>query len=79
MCVKKRPNKIINNKFVNRGEGVGCYKVEFYKVDKRFWHANLSRNWKLHFRLMHFDYIVYVDIYNFSYVGPYKLNFLCPL
>ncbi len=40
----------------------GRDKVEFYKVDKRFWHVNLGRNWRSHSMSTRFDYVVYVDL-----------------
>ncbi len=33
-----------------------------------FWRAYLGRNGKSHFMSAHFDYVIYVDIHNFSYV-----------
>ncbi len=48
----------------NRGND----KVEFYKVDKHFWCANLGQNWLSRFRSTENDRIVYIHIYNFSYV-----------
>ncbi len=44
-------------------------KVKFYKVDKHFWRANLGQNLLSRFRLTEINYVVHVDIYNFSYVN----------
>jgi hypothetical protein len=50
-------------------------KVKFYKVDKHFWCANLGQNWLSCFRSTENDYVIYVNIYNFSYVDLIKWIF----
>jgi len=63
--LSRRPkNETLSGKVRGRGRD----KVEFYEVDKHFWHANSGQNWLLRFRSTENDYIVFVDIYNSSYV-----------
>ncbi len=33
----------------------GRVKVDFFKVDTRFWRVDLGRNWRLRLRSTHFD------------------------
>ncbi len=58
----------------------GRDKVEFYKVDKLFWHTFLVRNWQSRIMSTENEYSVWVDIDIFSYVDLIcKLIFLCRL
>ncbi len=45
---------------------VGCFggrvKVDFFKVDKRFWRVDLGRNWAMSSMPTRFDYVIYVDM-----------------
>ena len=39
----------------------GRVKVDFFKVDKRFWRVDLGRNWAMSSMSTRFDYVIYVD------------------
>jgi len=40
----------------------GRIRVDFFKVDKRFWRVDLGRNWAMSSMSTHFDYVIYVDM-----------------
>jgi len=49
----------------------GRAKVDFFKVDKRFWRVDLGRNWAMSSMLTHFDFVIYVDM-DWYAVGRHK-------
>ncbi len=40
----------------------GHVKVDFFKVDKRFWRVDLGWNWRSRLKSTRFDYVIYVDM-----------------
>ena len=49
----------------------GRVKVDFFKVDKRFWCVDLGQNWAMSLMSTRFDYVIYVDM-DWYAVGRHK-------